>query len=127
MRNTEESNRRCPWIRGLQTEPQPEVYGFLQWKGTNACIDIHCSCGHSFHHDADFLYAVMCPACGRPWELDSTIRLIPMTEPCDWHEPTRIPDNGQDAQEMREDGIEPKTEPRYDLQAEEATELESLV
>lgn len=46
---------------------------FIQWKGTNICVDFECPCGRSAHMDTYFLYAVVCPDCGRRWELDPTL------------------------------------------------------
>jgi hypothetical protein len=31
---------------------------FIQWKGTNACMTLNCTCGRSYHIDKDFCYAV---------------------------------------------------------------------
>lgn len=45
----------------------------IQWKGTNICVDFECPCGRSAHMDTYFLYAVVCPDCGRRWELDPTL------------------------------------------------------
>ena len=50
-------------------------YGWIQWKGTDVCMDIHCECGKLTHIDADFLYHVKCSACGRVYECDGHIAL----------------------------------------------------
>lgn len=47
----------------------PKPGAFIQWKGTNVCMDFHCACGASSHVDADFAYAVRCPGCGRLYEM----------------------------------------------------------
>jgi len=52
-------------------------HGWIQWKGTDACIDLHCACGAHCHFDGDFLYHWECPHCGRMWEMGSH---IPMYE-----------------------------------------------
>ncbi len=49
---------------------------FIQWKGTDACIDLYCSCGNQEHLDKDFLYEWKCHKCKRLYKLDATIRLI---------------------------------------------------
>jgi len=54
--------------------------GRLQWKGTDACIDLYCTCGHQWHEDADFLYESMCPNCRQWYELDPYIKLIPINK-----------------------------------------------
>ena len=38
-----------------------QPHGWIQWKGTNVCMDIHCKCGMLTHIDADFAYHVKCP------------------------------------------------------------------
>lgn len=52
-------------------------HGWIQWKGTDVCIDLHCSCGAHLHFDGDFLYHFICPHCDRMWEMGSH---IPMYE-----------------------------------------------
>jgi hypothetical protein len=44
-------------------------YAFIQWKGTDACMDIHCPCGAHLHWDGDFAYMLACPHCDRAWEM----------------------------------------------------------
>ena len=39
----------------------PAPYAFIQWKGTNVCMDCFCVCGEDMHIDSSFAYAVMCP------------------------------------------------------------------
>lgn len=52
---------------------------FIQWKGTDVCIDIVCPCGASFHYDGDFLYSYLCPACGNTYVLGTEVTLTPIT------------------------------------------------
>lgn len=47
--------------------PPPSV--FLQWKGTDACFDFHCTCGARCHFDGNFAYTVECPHCHKVWEM----------------------------------------------------------
>lgn len=44
--------------------PRPSVY--IQWKGTEVCLDFHCVCGPGKigHFDGGFAYAVKCPTAG---------------------------------------------------------------
>lgn len=51
-------------------------YGWIQYKGSNICVDIHCSCGELSHYDGEFAYAVRCPYCQKPWVLSQTVRLV---------------------------------------------------
>lgn len=50
--------------------------GFIQWKGTEACVDYTCECGETFHEDGDFLYEVTCPSCGSRYICSPFIELI---------------------------------------------------
>jgi hypothetical protein len=51
-------------------------HGWVQWKGTDVCMDIHCICGCHSHFDGDFAYAVKCPECGRSYMCNGHIELI---------------------------------------------------
>lgn len=50
---------------------QPDPHAFIQWKGTDVCMDFHCECGAHHHIDADFVYAVKCYKCNAIWEMPS--------------------------------------------------------
>lgn len=60
-----------------------ETHAFIQWKGTDACIDFRCHCGRHYHIDAEFLYFIKCPACGALWEMPSMLfpRLLSKDSP----------------------------------------------
>ena len=55
-------------------------HGWIQWKGTAVCMDIHCKCGQHSHIDAEFAYHVKCPACGTVYLCNGHIELIEMQE-----------------------------------------------
>lgn len=55
-----------------------EAHGWIQWKGTNVCMDIRCPCGHRSHVDADFLYFFRCPKCQTTYAVGATVRLYKM-------------------------------------------------
>jgi hypothetical protein len=42
---------------------------FIQWKGTDACLDFQCECGAGGHFDGDFAYTLKCGECGQVWEM----------------------------------------------------------
>jgi len=42
---------------------------FIQYKGTNICMDFYCECGAHCHYDGYFAYAVKCPHCDTVWEM----------------------------------------------------------
>jgi hypothetical protein len=51
-------------------------YGWIQWKGTDVCIDITCECGYRGHYEGWFLYYYSCPVCGLKYALGQNIALI---------------------------------------------------
>ena len=67
-------------MTGVQTCALP-IYGWIQWKGTNACLDLWCVCGAHGHVDAWFAYAYRCAACGRHYAVGQTLKLIELTTP----------------------------------------------
>ena len=60
----------------------PAPHGWVQWKGTDVCCDIHCECGEHTHFDGMFMYYVKCPHCGQVYECGGHIKLYPID-----HEP----------------------------------------
>lgn len=46
-----------------------EASAFIQWKGTDVCMDFRCECGASGHFDGFSAYVVKCPDCGTEWEM----------------------------------------------------------
>ena len=52
-----------------------EPHAFIQWKGTDVCMDFWCECGAHLHFDGYFAYAVRCPHCKTIWQMPS--RLFP--------------------------------------------------
>lgn len=52
--------------------------GWIQWKGTNVCMDVYCTCGGHTHVDGDFVYAIKCGECGALYEVSGHIALIPV-------------------------------------------------
>lgn len=70
-----------------QTKPTNMPFGWVQWKGTNVCLDIHCVCGTLSHLDADFAYYVRCPNCKRVYGVNGHVELVELTEEEKKHEP----------------------------------------
>lgn len=76
--------------------------GFIQWKGTDICIDFTCECGWLGHFDGYFCYTVRCGGCKRVWALPHTVRLIPENEfNREYHTPVD-PDGDDDVAEVPE-------------------------
>lgn len=63
-----------------QDSPEGDAHGWIQWKGTSVCMDIHCKCGRHGHMDADFFYHYACPTCGRRYAVGQVVKLIELTE-----------------------------------------------
>jgi hypothetical protein len=62
-------------------------HGWIQWKGTEACIDLHCECGHHGHFDGEFFYFYECPKCQRRYAVGQNVKLILLTtEQCEYAE-----------------------------------------
>lgn len=89
----------------FETE-HPAPHGWIQWKGTDVCIDIHCECGSHLHYDGDFMYFVRCPKCKAVFECDGHIKLhrVPddevtsvIAESCEIREPRLGHDEDDDA------------------------------
>lgn len=49
---------------------------FIQWKGTDACLDFHCLCGKDGHYDGLFAYGLRCSHCKRVYTLPDTLTLV---------------------------------------------------
>ncbi len=77
---------------------------FIQWKGTNVCLDFHCyQCDTFSHFDGDFAYFLKCPTCGQHYGMPSVVSLLAVpdrNEPC-----TQVPDN--DVSSARNAGWKP--------------------
>lgn len=48
---------------------RPEAHVFLQYKGTDICMDFRCECGADCHFDGYFAHVVQCPHCQTKWEM----------------------------------------------------------
>jgi len=76
--NKKAKNRDKAWEIQNCYEEQP--HGWIQWKGTDVCMDIYCKCGHHSHIDIDFAYFVKCPKCKRVYMCNGHIELIEIEE-----------------------------------------------
>ena len=83
--------------------PEPSVY--IQWKGTDVCMDFHCDCGAFCHFDGDFAYVVQCPHCKTLWQMPSIVyprKLTDSKEKSHWADSPKILDTDED--HVDEDG-----------------------
>lgn len=62
---------------GLLDKP----HGWIQWKGTDVCMDLHCTCGVHGHIDAGFAYYVKCTGCGQVYLVSAHVALLPGEPP----------------------------------------------
>lgn len=53
---------------------------FIQWKGTDLCMDFHCECGTHNHYDGYFAYQVKCAGCGQVYEMDTKVKMKKIEE-----------------------------------------------
>lgn len=60
----------------IQDTKKGQPHGWIQWKGTDVCMDIYCVCGYHSHVDAEFVYHVKCPSCNRVYMCNGHIELI---------------------------------------------------
>lgn len=64
-------------------------HGWIQWKGTDVCMDTHCKCGHHGHIDAEFFYFYICPKCKTRYRVGQTVQFNEMTS----EEVAEVPDD----------------------------------
>lgn len=55
-------------------------HGWIQWKGTDVCMDVYCTCGAHGHLDTDFAYFYKCLHCGDTFAVGQTVRLYPIAK-----------------------------------------------
>lgn len=66
--------------REVKTAYGQPLSTFIQWKGTDLCMDWFCEVGHQNHWDGDFAYKISCDSCLREYYPESSVRLS-LTEP----------------------------------------------
>lgn len=55
-------------------------HAFIQWKGTQVCMDVYCTnCGYQDHIDGDFVYYVRCLECNITYKVGDHVQLTPLT------------------------------------------------
>ena len=58
--------------------PKGSPHAWIQWKGTEVCMDVYCGCGAAFHVDGWFAYYVECPGCSQVHMCNGHIELVPL-------------------------------------------------
>lgn len=90
--------RPCARFRGVfDPFPDTDATMFIQWKGTDVCLDFTCPCGADGHFDGDFPYFLRCPSCGSVYEMGTQVkaRLLAPEEHA-W----LLPDGGNQPQDL---------------------------
>lgn len=64
----------------IQKRYKDKPHGWIQWKGTDVCMDIHCKCGYHSHIDASFTYHIQCPKCKTIYACNDHIELIELEQ-----------------------------------------------
>lgn len=68
-----EQAERCD---SASSSPYPGGNTFIQWKGTNVCMDWICPvCDEQYHVDADFCYFLKCLECGSLFKVGTAVSL----------------------------------------------------
>lgn len=89
-----------------QDSPRGDAHGWIQWKGTQVCMDIHCKCGRHGHMDSDIgFYFYECPVCHRKYAVGQVVKLIELTEEQSAHAAAHHV--GFDSDELNEDDEPP--------------------
>jgi hypothetical protein len=58
-----------------------EAESWVQWKGTDICVDLTCVCGADFHFDGMFLYYWRCMSCNRVYGMSPYVQAIEIADP----------------------------------------------
>lgn len=67
--NTENFDGPPPFVRPLNSEASM----FIQWKGTDVCVDFICACGTQGHFDGYFAHYLRCPTCGAVYQMGTQV------------------------------------------------------
>ncbi len=60
----------------IQETFEGKPHGWVQWKGTDVCMDVNCKCGEHTHVDGWMAYHVKCLKCGTVYMCNGHIELI---------------------------------------------------
>lgn len=68
----------------MQEKYDDEPHGWIQWKGTDVCMDVYCKCGFHGHVDEEFLYYVECPNCNAIYKVNGHVEFIELKDRPDY-------------------------------------------
>lgn len=63
-------------VHPFEPFPGTDAETFIQWKGTEVCMDLHCPCGVHTHYDAEFAYRIRCAGCQAVYELGTQVKAV---------------------------------------------------
>ncbi|WP_091739787.1 hypothetical protein [Phenylobacterium immobile] len=63
------------------TSEHEGTQAFIQWKGTDVCMDFYCDCGAEPHVDGFFASNVKCFQCGTIWQMPTMLFPRKVEEP----------------------------------------------
>jgi hypothetical protein len=84
-RNRAAEDRLYSELFNQETVCIDQPHGWIQWKGTDVCVDLRCACGIASgndpigHYDGYDMYAVQCTTCGRVYRVMQNIGLVEAT------------------------------------------------
>jgi len=71
----DEWNKHWEWMKEREIVHEG-TSGWIQWKGTDVCMDIHCECGTHSHVDEEFFYYFQCDNCKKIYSVCPNIQFI---------------------------------------------------
>jgi len=74
------ADRAFDAIAAADPVPADSPRGWIQYKGTDICVDLHCACGTHGHYDGDQMYFVRCKDCGRRYGVSQNVLLVELTD-----------------------------------------------
>lgn len=69
----------CRKFSGHGEPPEGTPHGWIQWKGTDLCMDLRCVCGELSHMDCSSVYLIQCWKCGRIYWMNAHVSLTELT------------------------------------------------
>jgi hypothetical protein len=63
------SVKEFPYAKPIESD----IEMFIQWKGTDVCVDIYCPCGHHGHVDGYFAHNIKCGGCGSVYVMGTQV------------------------------------------------------
>lgn len=88
----------------LDPVPGTDARNFIQWKGTELCMDFYCPCGHHSHFDGLFAHFIKCGGCAQVYQLGTQVRAFKV----EGREPYLVPLEDQSDYKHRQ-ALEPQT------------------